>query len=86
MTMTSIKTAVSLQKSLLDRAERMARSLKVSRSHLVALALEDYLERQHSRKILEQINAAHANEPDPEERRLMRMTRKTHRRIVGGEW
>jgi metal-responsive CopG/Arc/MetJ family transcriptional regulator len=84
--MENVKTAVSLRKALFDQAEDLARQLKVSRSHLFVLALEDYIRRQQNQELLAQINAAHADEPDAAEQTLRRKSRRTHRRLVEGEW
>ena len=84
--MNSIKTAISIQKALFEQAEDLARKLKVSRSRLFALALEDYLRRQENQELLTQINAAYSSEPDSAEQTLRRKARRTHRRIVEGEW
>jgi metal-responsive CopG/Arc/MetJ family transcriptional regulator len=84
--MPSIKTAISIHKSLFEQAENLARRMKVSRSRLFVLALEDYIHRQQNRELLTQINAAYANEPAPAEKALRRKVRRTHRRIVEGEW
>ena len=82
--MQSVKTAISIQKSLFDQAEKLARRMKVSRSRLFVLALEDYIHRQQNRELLTQINAA-SDEPDPVEPALRRHARRTHRRIVERE-
>ena len=84
--MQSVKTAISIQESLLEQAESLARQMKVSRSRLFVLALEDYIHRQQNRELLTQINAAYADEPDPSEQTLHRNARRTHRQIVEGEW
>ena len=84
--MQNVKTAISIQKSLFEQAENLARQMKVSRSHLFVLALEAYIHRQQNRDLLAQINAAYADEPDPAEKTLRRKTRRAHRRIVEGEW
>ena len=84
--MESIKTAVSIQKSLFEEAENLARRMSVSRSRLFALALEDYIRRQQNRELLARINAAYADEPDPDEQLLHRKARRSHRRVVEGEW
>ncbi|MBI5653318.1 MAG: hypothetical protein HZC40_23160 [Chloroflexi bacterium] len=84
--MENIKTAISLRKSLFDQAELIARKMQISRSHLFVLALEEYIRRQQNRDLLAQINAAYADEPDPAEKTLRRKARRTHRRIVEGEW
>jgi metal-responsive CopG/Arc/MetJ family transcriptional regulator len=84
--MANVKTAISLQKALFERADDMARDMSISRSRLFALALEDYIEKQQNRKMLEQLNRAHADGLDQDEIRLLRAAKKTHRRIVDGEW
>jgi metal-responsive CopG/Arc/MetJ family transcriptional regulator len=43
--MENVKTAVSIRKSLFEQAENLARKMKVPRSRLFALALEDYIRR-----------------------------------------
>jgi len=84
--MESVKTAISIQKPLFEQAEDLARRMQVSRSRLFALALEDYIRRQQNRELLAQINAAYADGPDLAEQTLRRKSRRTHRRIVEGEW
>ena len=84
--MQNMKTAVSIQKSLFDQAERIAREMGISRSRLFSLALEDYIRREQNRELLTQINAAFANEPDAIEKSHRLKSRSTHRRIVKGEW
>lgn len=84
--MQSVKTAISLHKSLFEQAEDLARKMKVSRSRLFVLALEDYLKRQENRELLAQINAAYAGEPDAAEQTLRRKHRRHHRRLMEGEW
>ena len=84
--MKNVKTAISIQKPLFEQAEDLARKMKVSRSRLFAMALEDYLRRQQNRDLLAQINAAYADEPDPAERTLRRKSSRLHRKVVGGEW
>jgi metal-responsive CopG/Arc/MetJ family transcriptional regulator len=58
------KTAVSLPRSLADRAERAARRRGIPRSRLYALALEAFLvdERESDDELTAAINAALANE------------------------
>jgi len=53
--MENVKTAVSIQKSLFEQAKDLARKMKVSRSRLFVLALEDYIRRQQNRELLAQI-------------------------------
>ena len=84
--MLAIKTAISLEKTLFDQAETAARAMKVSRSRLFAIALQDFFERQKSKELLAQINAAWDDEPDTSEKTLRQKSNRQHRRLVEGEW
>ena len=63
----TVKTAVSLRKDLFDRAEVVAGEMRVPRSRLFSLALESFLERRESLRILERLDAACSGEATPEE-------------------
>ena len=84
--MESIKTAISIDKSLFAQANALARRMKVSRSRLFVLALEDYIREQENRELLAKINAVYESDPEESERILRRKARKSHRRIVEGQW
>jgi metal-responsive CopG/Arc/MetJ family transcriptional regulator len=84
--MKTVKTAISIQKSLYDQADNLARKLNMSRSHLFVLAVEDFIQRYQNRSLLNDLNNAYSDEPDlAEQTRLSRM-RKHHRQLVEGEW
>jgi predicted transcriptional regulator len=84
--METIKTAISIQKALFKKAEDLARKMRVPRSRIYALALQDYIRRRENKNLLAQINAAHAEEPAPSEKRLRQKSKRTHRRLVEDEW
>ena len=84
--MESIKTAISIEKSLFAQANVLARKLKVSRSRLFVLALEDFIHVQENRELLKKINAVYADEPDESEKTLRRKMRQSYRRLVEGQW
>jgi metal-responsive CopG/Arc/MetJ family transcriptional regulator len=84
--MQTVKTAISIQKPLFERADKLARKMKVSRSRLFVIALEEYIKRRQNRELLEQLNAVYADEPDPLEESLRRGIEREHRRLVEGEW
>ncbi len=84
--MQTIKTAISIQKSLFEQAEALARKMKVSRSRLFVLALEDFIRRQQNQDLLAKINAAYADESDATEKKFLRKARKQYRKLVEGEW
>ncbi len=84
--MTIIKTAISVQESLLERVESLAQEASVPRNHIVALALEEFLKRQENRKLLESINAAHEEILEQaQEAESREMLRRYHRKMVEGQ-
>jgi metal-responsive CopG/Arc/MetJ family transcriptional regulator len=84
--MHAIKTAISIEKNLFDQAEKIARTMKVSRSKLFVIALQDFIEHQKNNEMLAQINAAYADEPDAAEQTVRRRSRLHHRHMVEDEW
>ncbi len=84
--MQSVKTAISIDRPLFEQAEDIARTMNVSRSKLFVIALQDFIEHRKNKEMLDQINAAYADEPDATELALRRKSRHQHRRIVEGGW
>jgi metal-responsive CopG/Arc/MetJ family transcriptional regulator len=82
--MANIKTAISVQKSLFEQAESLAREKKVSRSRLFVMALEDYLRREENRKLAKQLTEVYS-EPDPEQEALQRKMKRYQRRVAEAE-
>ncbi len=82
----NVKTAISLPEALFEQAKALAGEMKVSRSHLMALALEEFIHRYENRQLLEKINAAYSNIPDEEEQVILSSMRSQHWQILEGEW
>jgi metal-responsive CopG/Arc/MetJ family transcriptional regulator len=86
MTEATVKTAISMQRPLFDHVERLARKMKISRSRVFALAVEEYIRRREAVELLDRINRAYDDEPTLEEKQLAPGRRRRHRRLVEGEW
>ncbi len=52
-----MKTAISIQDNLFQRAEKYAKKKKISRSQLYSIAVEEYLEKRNEEDLIAQINA-----------------------------
>jgi metal-responsive CopG/Arc/MetJ family transcriptional regulator len=83
--MTTIKTAISIDELLFQRAEALAAELHISRSRLFVLAMEEYIQRRQNRRLLQEINEAYEDAPDAEELDLLRQARQHHRRLTEGD-
>ncbi len=84
--MKTIKTTISIQQPLFDQVEDMSKKRNVSPSRLFVIAMEEYIQRQRNRDLLDQINDAYTEEPDLFEQSLLNKSRKVHRMLIEGEW
>ena len=84
--MANVKTAISIRESLFEKIEQLARDRQVPRSHIFALAAEEYIRRQENQRLLRRINDLYKDEPDAGEQKRLRQMRSSHRRVVEGEW
>ena len=82
----TVKTAISIDKTLFEQVEILAHEMNVSRSHLFALAVEQFIRQQQGRILLERINAAYAEETDSSEQDHLASMRTSQRKLVEGEW
>jgi len=84
--MANIKTAISLQKNLFEQVENLAHEMKVSRSRLFVMALEDYIHRHQNRRLLEKINQAYQGQPDANDQKRLRKMKRLQRAVIDNEW
>ena len=84
--MPTVKTAISIERSLFEQADATARALNLSRSHLFALALAEFLQRHENQKLLDAINVACEELPAEEELAHAHAMRRHHRELVERAW
>ena len=82
----TVKTAISMDVTLFEEAETMASQMKVSRSRLISMALDEFLRRHRNRDMLNRLNAAYADAGANEAPNVARLRRATHRQQVEGTW
>ena len=59
--------------------------MKISRSRLIAIALEEFIRRHQNRILLEKINAAYGDISDPETSASISTISRHHRSIIEDE-
>ncbi len=84
--MATIKTAVSLDKTLFDQVNKMAQILNIPRSRLFALAAKEFIQKHQNQKLLDAINSAYDDISDSEEQKVYSKMRNKHRRMVKNQW
>ncbi len=84
--MKTVKTAISIEKSLFERVNELAEELQMPRSQVFVSAVEEFIERHENLKILQALNEVYGDAPDPCEEALHERMRRAHRRLVEGQW
>ena len=79
---TTVRTAISLNRSLFKETEALASRLRLTRSGLFSQALKEFVQRRQNQLLLEQLNAAHADASDESERDVQAGMIRLQRRIV----
>jgi metal-responsive CopG/Arc/MetJ family transcriptional regulator len=77
-----MKTAISIPDDLFKEVNRLAQENKISRSQIFRLAVEAYLEKIKSHKLLEALNSAYADEETPEEKLLRKRSIDHYSRTI----
>ncbi len=67
----TIKTAVSLPKTVYKQAQELAGELKVSRSKLVTLALQDFILKMENERLLKAINESVRDARDEDDEKFL---------------
>jgi len=80
-----VKTAISLEKPVLEEVNSLAKKLNISRSRLFALAVQEFIQRYKNKELLKSINKAYKDVPETEDRLVSRM-RHHHFKIVKDQW
>jgi metal-responsive CopG/Arc/MetJ family transcriptional regulator len=75
------KTAISIDEVLFRKAEKLAKEMRVSRSHLIAQAVEDYLKKHENLRLLHQLNRAYGDGLDDEERKVLKYAARRMREV-----
>jgi metal-responsive CopG/Arc/MetJ family transcriptional regulator len=84
--MATIKTAISIDRSLFEELGDLSHELNISRSRIFALAAAEFVQRHKNLKLLEAINAAYDDFPDEKESSINTVMRSKHLKMVKEQW
>jgi metal-responsive CopG/Arc/MetJ family transcriptional regulator len=82
----TVKTAISMPKSLFDQVDDLAKELQVPRSQVFALAVEELIRKHENRRILAALNEVYEHASGPDDDALHRAMQRQQKRVVHGEW
>lgn len=83
--MTTIKTAVSIEEKLFQRIEELAGEMQVPRSRIFSMALESYIERYDTQKLIDILNVVYADGLTEEEKEDMEAMRYLQAELLEDE-
>ncbi len=83
--MTTIKTAVSIEEKLFQRVEELAGEMQVPRSRIFSMALESYIERYDTQKLIDILNVVYADGLTEEEKEDMEAMRYLQAELLEDE-
>ena len=81
-----MKTAISIEESLLLEADRLAGQMGLSRSRLFSLALRQYLRDRRVEELTDQLNQVYTKEQDSPERRVAKKMKAKFRATIKESW
>ena len=84
--MSSVRTAISVEKSLLDKIDETAKNLSLSRSKFFAVAAADYLHRMETQELVDRLNEAYSDGLDITEQRVLKGMKTVMQKQAGNEW
>lgn len=83
--MANVRTTITLKESLLKQTDNLARKMDISRGHLIAIAVEEFIERRKNETILNALNAAYSEPPNSEELEQVEAKRRHHLALIKEE-
>ena len=82
--MSTIKTAISIDKSIYEQMDILAKKSKISRSRLYALAAMEFIIKNKNTDLLRLLNAAYKDLPETEP--VVAEMKQRHYQLVKDQW
>jgi metal-responsive CopG/Arc/MetJ family transcriptional regulator len=82
--MPNVKTAISIEKSVFEQMDILAKDLNVSRSRLFTMAAREFIQRHNNIALLKMINEAYEDSSETE--LMVTMMHSNHYKMVKDQW
>ncbi len=79
-----MKTAISIEKSIFEQMDALAKKSKIPRSRLFAIAAREFIQRNKNIDLLKSLNDAYDDLPETEP--IVTKMRSTHYKIINDQW
>ena len=84
--MSSVKTAISVEKSLLEKVDATAKNLSLSRSKFFATAAENYLHHIETQELIDRLNEVYGDGLDDTEKKVLKGMKTVMQSHAEDEW
>ena len=81
--MPNVKTAISIEQSIFEKINTIAKKLNVSRSYIFSQAAKEYIQRHQNMELLQQLNEVY---DDQQTDSLVQKMRPKHKKMVNDQW
>ncbi len=82
--MPNVKTAISIEEPIFEEMDALAKTLKVSRSRVFALAAHEFIQRHRNIELFQSLNDAYDDLPESEP--VVAAMRSRHYKTVKDQW
>ncbi len=78
----TVRIEISLSSTLDEKVESLTQELEMSRDEFVSMAVQAFIERHETRRMMAALNKVHGDPPDEEERAILREMKEHHRKLM----
>ena len=78
----TVKTEILLSCILIEKVDSLARELRMSRNELLSVAVQEFIERDETRRMMAALNEVYKDFPDEEEQATLRQMLELHRKTL----
>ena len=80
--MATVKTAISIEKSLYKKLKKLSEEINISRSQIFSQAVEYFINKKDNLELLKKINDAYSREIDNIDSEYLKATKKVYSKII----
>jgi metal-responsive CopG/Arc/MetJ family transcriptional regulator len=84
--MSVIKTAISIDKSLFEKINKLADEIKLSRSQIFSQAVKYFVDKRDNLELVRKINRAYSDVLDEDEAKRLEKSEQRYKEILKEEW
>jgi metal-responsive CopG/Arc/MetJ family transcriptional regulator len=81
-----MRLTIVLTQSLIKQIDALAREKRVSRNQVIVAAMQDYVRREQTRRLRDQLDQVYAEPLTPEEEEFMRQMKRYRQRVFREQW